>query len=63
MAGTIQRTVAVVQNRASAHDEAVRQITIDADGMHIGAPVASLDDVQSVGLDQPPWPGFIGDDL
>ncbi|MGH3309645.1 MAG: circadian clock protein KaiC [Streptomyces sp.] len=54
-AGTIQRTVAVVQNRASAHDETVRQVSIDADGMHIGAPFA--------GVDTPPWPGFVGDDF
>src|SRR5204862_7778153 len=39
-AGMIKRTVAVVQNRGSAHDDSVRQTTIDSDGMHIGAPVA-----------------------
>ncbi|QPP07465.1 circadian clock protein KaiC [Streptomyces bathyalis] len=62
-AGMIKRTVAVVQNRGSAHDEAVRQVSIDSDGMHIGAPVATLDDMEAVGLDAPPWPGVIGDDI
>ena len=62
-AGMIKRAVAVMQNRGSAHDEAVRQIDIDSDGMHIGAPVSSLDEVQAADLDAPPWPGVIGDDI
>ncbi|GHJ34897.1 circadian clock protein KaiC [Streptomyces sp. TS71-3] len=62
-AGMIQRTVAVVQNRGSAHDEAVRQVTITSEGMHIGAPVASLDEVEAAGLDAPPWPGVIDDGI
>ena len=60
-AGTIQRAIAIVQNRASAHDDAVRQVTIDADGMHIGAPVAGLEALG--GLDTQPGPGFIDDGL
>ena len=59
----IKRTVAVVQNRGSAHDEAVRQITIDSDGMHIGAPVAGIDEMEAAGLDAPARPGVIGDDI
>lgn len=63
LGGTIQRTVAVVQSRASAHDEAVRRVTIDADGMHIGAPLTRLDYADSVGQARPPLPDFVGDDL
>lgn len=37
-AGNIQRTIAVMQTRGSAHDQSIRQVTIDADGMHIGEP-------------------------
>lgn len=59
-AGTIQRAVAVMQNRASAHDEAVRNVTIDADGMHIGDPVVFLDSPDSVGWERP-GSGFAGD--
>ncbi|MCH6163138.1 circadian clock protein KaiC [Streptomyces marispadix] len=62
-AGMIKRTVAVVQNRGSAHDEAVRQVTIDSGGMHVGAPVTTLDEMEAVGLDAPPGPGVIGDDI
>ncbi|NLU76186.1 circadian clock protein KaiC [Streptomyces sp. HNM0575] len=61
-AGTIQRAVAVLQNRASAHDEAVRNVTIDADGMHVGDPVVLLDSPDSVGMDRP-GSGFTGDDV
>ena len=37
--GEIQRAIAVLQARGSAHDHRVRQVTIGADGMHIGEPV------------------------
>jgi circadian clock protein KaiC len=36
--GEIARVIAVLQTRGSAHDERVRQVSIDADGMHIGEP-------------------------
>ena len=36
-AGEIQRAIAVMQTRGSAHDPRVRQVTVDGDGMHIGA--------------------------
>ncbi len=39
-AGKIRRAIAVVQTRGSAHDESIRQVTIDGDGMHIGEPIA-----------------------
>ena len=39
-AGGIRRAIAVMQTRGTAHDEGIRQVTIDGDGMHIGEPVA-----------------------
>ena len=36
-AGEIQRAIAVIQTRGSAHDPRVRQVAVDADGMHIRA--------------------------
>jgi circadian clock protein KaiC len=38
-AGEIQRAIAVMQTRGSAHDQSIRQVTIDGDGMHIAEPV------------------------
>jgi circadian clock protein KaiC len=38
-AGEIRRAIAVMQTRGSAHDPSIRQVTIDADGMHIAEPV------------------------
>jgi circadian clock protein KaiC len=38
--GQIRRAIAVVQARGTGHDYSVRQMTIDADGMQIGEPVA-----------------------
>ncbi|MFI0466641.1 circadian clock protein KaiC [Saccharopolyspora sp. 5N102] len=35
-AGEIQRAIAVVQARGTAHDTSIRQVTIDGTGMHIG---------------------------
>ncbi|MER5394590.1 hypothetical protein [Saccharopolyspora sp. NPDC002686] len=35
-AGEIQRAIAVVQARGTAHEHSIRQVTIDGDGMHIG---------------------------
>jgi circadian clock protein KaiC len=39
-AGEIRRAIAIPQTRGSAHDDSIRQVTIDGDGMHIGEPVA-----------------------
>jgi circadian clock protein KaiC len=36
--GEMARVIAVLQTRGSAHDERVRQVSIDADGLHIGEP-------------------------
>lgn len=41
-AGEIQRAIAVLQTRGSAHDPSIRQIAIDGDGMHIGEPIAGI---------------------
>ena len=38
--GEIGRAIAVIQARGTAHDYSVRQMTVDAAGMHIGDPVA-----------------------
>lgn len=43
-AGTMYRVIAVLQHRGSPHDPAIRQVTIDDTGMHIGDP---LSDIQS----------------
>ncbi|WP_070009273.1 circadian clock protein KaiC [Streptomyces abyssalis] len=61
-AGAVQRAIAVLQNRASAHDAAMRNVTIDAEGMHIGDPVVLLDSPDTVGMGRP-GSGFTGDDL
>ena len=37
-AGEIQREIAVMQTRGSAHDPRVRPVTVDGDGMHIREP-------------------------
>lgn len=39
-AGVVQRAIAVLQTRGSAHDHTIRQVTIDSAGMHIGDPYA-----------------------
>lgn len=41
-AGGIRRAIAVVQTRGSAHDESIRQVSIDGDGMQIGEPIAEI---------------------
>ncbi|MCI2420924.1 circadian clock protein KaiC [Saccharopolyspora sp. K220] len=38
-AGEIQRAIAVVQARGTAHDHSIRQVTIDGGGMHVGEPL------------------------
>jgi circadian clock protein KaiC len=48
--GEIHRAIAVLQTRGSAHDHTVRQVTIDADGMHIGGPVTGIAGVLDSGL-------------
>ena len=41
-AGEIQRAIAVIQARGSAHDPRVREVTVDAGGMHIRAPIPGM---------------------
>ncbi|MGH3490028.1 MAG: circadian clock protein KaiC [Actinopolymorphaceae bacterium] len=43
--GRIQRAIAVLQTRGSAHDDAIRRVDIDADGMHIGDPLSIVSPV------------------
>jgi len=57
--GDIQRAIAVLQTRGSRHDHAIRQVTIDDSGMHIGAPlprVAHLLSGSAALTESPPWP-------
>jgi circadian clock protein KaiC len=41
-AGEIRRAIAVLQTRGSAHDQSIREVTIDSAGMHIGEPIAGI---------------------
>ncbi|WP_051872303.1 circadian clock protein KaiC [Streptomyces sclerotialus] len=43
--GRTKRAVAVLQTRGSPHDHHVREVTIDAAGMHIGAPLVGVSSV------------------
>ena len=38
--GEVQRAIAVLQTRGSAHDHAIRKVDIDGEGMHIGEPLS-----------------------
>ena len=38
VASAVRRAVAVLKVRGSSHDQAIREFTIDADGMHVGGP-------------------------
>lgn len=56
-AGEIRRCVAVLQSRGSAHDQAIREFTIDAEGMHIGETMTEVSALPPAALGQPPaWP-------
>ncbi len=56
-AGQTRRAVAVMQTRGSAHDESIRQVTIDGDGMHIGDVIAGVAGILSgdASLPAPGW--------
>lgn len=43
--GRIGRVIAVIQTRGSAHDNTVREVTVHADGLHIGAPAPEITQV------------------
>ena len=61
--GDIQRAIAVLQTRGSVHDNAIRQVTIDDAGMHIGDPLPRVAHVLSGSAaltEQPPWPAAPG---
>jgi circadian clock protein KaiC len=40
--GEVQRAIAVLQTRGSAHDHSIRRYTIDGAGMHIGDPLPAV---------------------
>ncbi|EWM19152.1 circadian clock protein KaiC [Kutzneria sp. 744] len=41
-AGEIQRAIAILQTRGSAHDHTIRRVTVDGDGLHIGERLSSV---------------------
>lgn len=41
-AGEISRAIAVLQTRGSAHDHRIREVTIDAAGLHVRAPLRAV---------------------
>ncbi|MEU3165409.1 circadian clock protein KaiC [Streptosporangium sp. NPDC006930] len=43
--GAIQRAIAVLQTRGSAHDQGIREVTIDGTGMHIGEPLRGISQI------------------
>ena len=49
--GEVQRAIAVVQTRGSAHDHSIRSYTIDSSGMHIGEPLTALSHMFSTGAE------------
>jgi circadian clock protein KaiC len=58
-ASVVQRAIAVLQTRGSAHDQTIRRFTIDGAGMHIGDPYPEAFHMlpDAVGLPQhPEWP-------
>ncbi|MET9019363.1 circadian clock protein KaiC [Actinopolymorpha sp. NPDC004070] len=40
--GSMHRVIAILQNRGSGHDAAIRQVRIDQHGMHIGDPLPDV---------------------
>ncbi|MGH3388096.1 MAG: circadian clock protein KaiC [Actinomadura sp.] len=56
-AGEIRRVIAVLQTRGSAHDQSIREVTIDNAGMHIGEPVSGFSHILmgSIVLPAGPW--------
>ncbi|MFD2081681.1 circadian clock protein KaiC [Actinopolymorpha cephalotaxi] len=52
----IQRAIAVVQTRGSTHDHAIRKISIDEQGMHIGDRLPSLPGGGVSLPENPQWP-------
>ncbi len=51
--GEIQRGIAVLQSRGSAHDHSIRQFEIDDTGMHIGEPMRGVSNVLSAANPSP----------
>ncbi len=55
-AAAVQRAITVLQTRGSAHDHAIRQVSIDSAGMHIGGPCPDVFRVLSDTAVPPPEP-------
>ena len=51
--GEVRRAIAVMQTRGSGHDQSIRQVTIDSDGMHITEPVAGIAGILSGAVSVP----------
>jgi circadian clock protein KaiC len=57
--GEVKRAISVLKMRGSAHDRTIREIQIDGEGMHIGAPLRDISGVlagepRQVGVASPP---------
>ncbi|BCJ47730.1 circadian clock protein KaiC [Actinoplanes ianthinogenes] len=52
--GRIMRVITVIQTRGSAHDDSVREVTVDHDGLHIGPPARALTQVLTGSPFNPP---------
>ncbi|MEB8344245.1 circadian clock protein KaiC [Streptomyces endophyticus] len=57
--GEMQRAIAVLQTRGSAHDDGIRRYEIDGSGMHIGEPMRGPSHSHDFGAADPP-PGADG---
>lgn len=45
--GTVRKSVAVLKTRTSAHEQTVREFSIDGNGIHVGPPIRSLSGILS----------------
>jgi circadian clock protein KaiC len=64
-AGEVRRAIAVLQTRGSAHDQSIREVTIDSAGMHIGEPMSGISHILTGSIILParmwePEPGGAG---
>ncbi len=51
--GQVQRAIAILQTRGSAHDDSIRGYTIDGSGMHIGDPLTGASHLLAPGISPP----------
>ena len=40
--GKVKKAISVLKNRSGAHEESIRQIWFDGDGIHLGQPLLHL---------------------